>query len=424
MPPQLFRLLAFQSELHSALETVEQCDIQGMARTKSTRPTALSSELGDGDFAINYNSRTGRPIRKARKADSPFVDSAIAISDEESSEDEIVHALTSRSRKRKRSLSPLLSDIDDDVETFSENGSSDHDAIEVRPPPALAATTIPGMQVTLKNIVINVPPGHVGPIVLHLNPEMLVQPPPLPVKTGNSRQTPRVEKRRRTKQRHSNEPRAGFLDLPAELRNEIYRLTFVGDGRLNFANPTTFSKSAAFLRTCSQVHDEARSILYAENDFFFARRTSRYGSFWEDEWKELGFRSVRKFLKTIGPTNTGLIRNVSFQLEDAIPCLNPDKMSHEDRRFVHDDALMSILRHLGDYAQLQTLKLNFHGRRRVESTDERFLTNLKRVKADSVEFVKYPIGRGDSIYASDSKQEEPVRKMLLKTMVRRDKLYD
>lgn len=135
-------------------------------------------------------------------------------------------------------------------------------------------------------------------------------------------------------------------------------------------------------------------------------------------------QSVRKFLKSIGPTNTGLIRNIGLQLEDAIPCLNPDKMSHEDRRFVHDNALMSILRHLGDYTQLQTLKLNFHGRRRVESTDERFLNHLKRIKADSVMFVKYPIGRGDSIYASDSKQEEPVRKMLLKTMVRREKLYD
>ena len=126
----------------------------------------------------------------------------------------------------------------------------------------------------------------------------------------------------------------------------------------------------------------------------------------------------------IGPTNTSLIRHVSLQLEDATPCLNPDTMTHEARRFVHDDALMSTLRHLGDYAQLQTLKLNFHGRRRVETTDDRFLTYLKRVKADTVDLVKFPIGRVESVYATESKQEEPVRRMLMKTMVRKEKLYD
>ena len=135
-------------------------------------------------------------------------------------------------------------------------------------------------------------------------------------------------------------------------------------------------------------------------------------------------QSVRKFLKMIGPSNTSLIRHVSLQLEDATPCLNPDTMTHDARRFVHDDALMSTLRHLGDYAQLQTLKMNFHGRRKVETTDDRFLTYLKRVKADTVELVKFPIGRGEHLYATESKQEEPVRKMLLKAMVRKEKLYD
>lgn len=122
--------------------------------------------------------------------------------------------------------------------------------------------------------------------------------------------------------------------------------------------------------------------------------------------------------------NTSLIRHISFQFEDATPCLNPDTMSHEARRFVNDDILMSTLRHLGNYAQLQTLKLSFHGRRRVETTDDRFLTYLKRIKADKVEFAKYPIGRPDSAWASESKQEEAVRKMLSKAMVRREKLYE
>ena len=41
-----------------------------------------------------------------------------------------------------------------------------------------------------------------------------------------------------------------------------------------------------------------------------------------------------------------------------------------------------------------------------------------------MEFVKYPIGRGDSYFSSESKQEESVRKGVLKTMVRKHKLYD
>lgn len=99
-------------------------------------------------------------------------------------------------------------------------------------------------------------------------------------------------------------------------------------------------------------------------------------------------------------------------------------MSHEERRFVHDDGLMSILRHLGDYAQLQTLKLCFHGRRRVETSDDRFLAYLKRIRADTVELVKFPIGRPESVYAMESKQAEVVRKGLMKAMVRKEKLYD
>lgn len=306
MPPQLFRLLAHKTQLYDPVESIEQynSNITSMARTKPAKQAsqAMSSELGNGDFAVNFNTRTGRPIRKARKADSPFVDSAIAITDEETSEDEAVPMLTSRSRKRKRSPSPPLSDSDADEEELSDDGESDHDAIAVRPRCGPELDSTPGMmQVVLKDITINVPPGHVGPLVLHITPELMVPMPVAPTQTSK-RQMSRDQKRPTKKQCQSAEPntRAGFLDLPAELRNEIYRMTFVGEGRLTFANPTSFSKSAAFLRTCSQVHEEARSILYAENEFLFARRTSRYGSFWEDEWKELGFRvSVCEVASTV-----------------------------------------------------------------------------------------------------------------------------
>ncbi|KAI7539565.1 hypothetical protein KC331_g9682 [Hortaea werneckii] len=407
-----------------------------MPRTKQRKLAEISSELGDGDFAMDFHPRTGRPIRRSQKADSPFVDSAIAVTDEESSDDESIIAVSHhQSKKRKRSPSPPLSDDDYDFSSPSESRcESEGGSVPPRPQGmpqmslhAPTPVTCQGTQIVIKDLMVNVPLGHTGPIVLHLTPGLGGMPPPIgpphpssvPIgftrpQTSTPQPPPRSQPSRKT----------GFLDLPAELRNEIYRLTFVAKGRFALSRPTNFSRSAAFLRTCRQVHQEASGILYGENEFFFSRRSDRHGSFWQAEWSELGFKSIRKFLKTIGPANTAMIRHLSFQFEDATPCLNPDTMSHEDRRFVHDEALISILRHLGDYAQLQTLKLNFHGRRRVEATDERFLAYLTRIKADTVDLVRYPLTRPEIVFAMESKQAETVRKSLMKTMVRKVKLYD
>ncbi|KAI7434690.1 hypothetical protein KC336_g3784 [Hortaea werneckii] len=338
-----------------------------MPRTKQRKLAEISSELGDGDFAMDFHPRTGRPIRRSQKADSPFVDSAIAVTDEESSDDESIIAVSRHpSKKRKRSPSPPLSDDDYDFSSPSESRcESEGGAMPPRPQSmpemslhAPTPVTCQGTQIVIKDLMVNVPLGHTGPIVLHLTPGLGGMPPPI-----------------------------------------------------GPPHP-------------SSVHQEASGILYGENEFFFSRRSDRHGSFWQAEWSELGFKSIRKFLKTIGPANTSMIRHLSFQFEDATPCLNPDTMSHEDRRFVHDEALISILRHLGDYAQLQTLKLNFHGRRRVEATDERFLAYLTRIKADSVDLVRYPLTRPEIVFATESKQAETVRKSLMKTMVRKVKLYD
>ena len=126
-------------------------------------------------------------------------------------------------------------------------------------------------------------------------------------------------------------------------------------------------------------------------------------------------------LRSIGPTNTALIRRISFMLEDAVPCLNPSLRTNEERRFVHDDDLMSVLRHLGNHAQLQTIDLHFHGRRRVDRTDDRFLDYMKRLKADSVRFVDWP---PDSKYPRSSKQDESVKSTLLAHCTRKKKKFD
>lgn len=164
-----------------------------------------------------------------------------------------------------------------------------------------------------------------------------------------------------------------------------------------------------------------RSILYSENRFNIERRTQRYGSFWENEWRELGFLNVRKFTKSIGPSNLALIRHMTFMLEDAVPCLNPGMRTNEERRFVHDDDLMSVLRHLGNFGQLQTLELHFHGRRRVDRTDDRFLDYMKRIRADTVRFAEWPPG---SKYPRQSKQEDAVKAALLAACTRKRKKFD
>jgi len=422
-------LLHLHESCTTPLPSIELLGQMAPRRKSRAFNLAISSELGEG-IDNKTNMRTSRPLRKARKADSPFVDSAIAISDDEdnfgtSDEDALPKRL--QSRKRKRSVSPDLSTPAQEAHPTS-SADSEHE-IEVDPKPTTPPTSTPGavMHFTLSNMTITVPEGHQGPILLQIDPKSL----PGSIAAQPLAPRPSTKRPRTTAPAPTSAPtsppakkRSGFLDLPPELRNEIYRQVFVADTRLDFAKPTNFSRGAAFLRTCRQVHAEGRSILYAENDFFFSRRTSRFGSFWHDDWRELGFRAIHAFVKAIGAPNLALIRTCSLQLEDATPCLNPDSMTHDDRRFVNDDLLMSILRALGDHARLRTLRVNFHGRRRVEATDARFLEYLSRVKADELEFVKYPIGRGDSYFSSESKQEEGVRKMLVKSMVRKQKLYD
>jgi hypothetical protein len=54
-----------------------------------------------------------------------------------------------------------------------------------------------------------------------------------------------------------------FLHLPPELRNMIYRLLVCDDCTL--ARGSNAALHPAILRTCHQIHTEARSILYGEN---------------------------------------------------------------------------------------------------------------------------------------------------------------
>lgn len=374
----------------------------------------------------------GRKVNK----DSPFADSGIAISDPEDEGDAETIVLQ-KPRKRRRSPSPALSNngvaTDDESVSVHDGIFSDDDH---QHPTTLSSLdyVVPPVQLTF-----NVPVGHSGPFVVNLDVASLFQKSldarPGPTRRSSVRRSSLPSKaltQTNTNTQEVSESRvadpawAGFLDLPAELRNEIYALAFVSPDPFNFSSPQNFGRSAALLCTCRQIHDEGRTILYGENEFLFRRMTLRAGSFWVKDWNEVGFRSARKFLKAIGPSNTGFIRHITFSLEDAVPSLNPDLATAEERRFVHDDVLMSILRHLADYGQLQLLELHFQGRKSITRSDSRFLDYLTRVKADQVAFVKHPSCKGAGWYshAPESKQSDQVKAMCVRTMTRREKLYD
>ena len=137
-----------------------------MARTKP-KPTSRSAPPGspDGEF----NAKTGRPVRKLRApADSPFVDSALALSDEEEDDDESGEEVQAPSRKRKRSPSPHFSDDNEDPSAnLSDSPDDAEDAGEA------PTSDNPPFSVTIKNFTINIPVGHSGPLLLQLDPTSL-----------------------------------------------------------------------------------------------------------------------------------------------------------------------------------------------------------------------------------------------------------
>ena len=104
-----------------------------------------------------------------------------------------------------------------------------------------------------------------------------------------------------------------------------------------------------------------------------------------------------------------------------MPCLNPHLGSGEERRFVHDFNLHRILRSLARHACLETLTLHFHGRRRIERSDDEFLSLMCRLRADQVKFTKWP---PTSEWGTFSKHECAVEDLIIATCVRRKKFFE
>ncbi|CAD0083224.1 unnamed protein product [Aureobasidium vineae] len=252
------------------------------------------------------------------------------------------------------------------------------------------------------SLTIEVPRGHEGPLVVDLDiksllaqAQSLIRPLPTCLSprsvscadsgySSTSSVTSEISKPNTTSKR-------SFLDLPAEIRNQIYRLAFVSKDKLDFAYPNNFSRSSSLLRTCRQVHEEGRSILYSENTFYFQRRKKERAVRWTTDTYEIGYKDVQFFLKSIGLANVSLLRRLIIMFEDATPSMNTHLRDADERRFTNDEDLMDTLRILGDHTMLKTLDLCFQGRRMFYNKDEsRFIDNLTRIKADQVQCINNP----------------------------------
>ncbi|KAF2147127.1 uncharacterized protein K452DRAFT_293600 [Aplosporella prunicola CBS 121167] len=392
------------------------------SKSKSAQiKTSSSSDVGEGT-ETRYNPLTGRPIRDGagrKSLDVDYLDTIEALeedSGDEVSEDEEGQLRTRK--KRKRTPSPPLPPLP----PLPQNPE---DIRSREPTPDLHMS---GMT-NFTSLTFNVPPGFKGPFVVNLDDAAL---------SKLQSQTPRPVKRQRTRRNgapsHHNEdtinvaprefeesgkPRPGeigFVDLPPEIRNKIYRLLFVDKDAVDFERPFNFCRSSALLRANRQVYNEGRSVLYSENKFMFARNHNRRGNYWDAEQTEIGFKDFRVFLKSIGPTNISLLRDIEVIFTDAAPSATP-RITNEERRFVHDEHLIDCLRMLGENGRLKEARFSFAGRKIVGRTDYRFIDALRSIEVDKVDM------EHRNRYQYGYKIESDVKNELKKCMVRSKKLY-
>lgn len=181
----------------------------------------------------------------------------------------------------------------------------------------------------------------------------------------------------------------GLLSLSGEIRNRIYRLTMKDDNPVYFINGRNFEHSANLLRTCKQIYQEGRAILYGENEFIFERDPQKCGEFWRPKRTEIGYSNVRRFLEMIGPINIGLIRLIGLSFDDAPPSAAPDKC-HEERRYANDAHCLYMLKLLAKHGNFDRVTIGLYGRRKLSSVfDTQFINALKAVPAETVNF-KHP----------------------------------
>ncbi|KAI4134707.1 MAG: hypothetical protein LQ347_001289 [Umbilicaria vellea] len=378
------------------------------------------------DPPMTQTDRNGRPIRKSRgtavQRKTGFIDSSTIVvdgsdSDLTSSESDVPTAKEDNKRKRFSSSSPIegsselssplkgrkrlrrasstappaLSPAISPLQSRSSTPSTTPDERNTIMLPTKIATS--GISNTTLQLTFNVPQGHKGLFEVHIDLASLfgLSTTVTPTQISTTVKTATADTTAKSPIKPFSfllaivpKVGTGFNSLPAELRNRIYRLLFVGEP-FEFRTGKNFSRSAAFLRTSKRIHEEGRTVLYGENDFCFQRQHNPRGNFYDGSWKEVGYKDVRRFLEMIGFVNISLIRSVKIDFDDAAPSTSPGS-TVEQRRFLNDPHLIHFLKLLGLHGKLDYIKMGFYGRRYVYMSDKNFLDTLRQIKANKVEF--------------------------------------
>ncbi|KAF2445893.1 hypothetical protein P171DRAFT_329178, partial [Karstenula rhodostoma CBS 690.94] len=373
-----------------------------------------SPELGSSNFKTQYSKQTGRPIRRSAgkvKPTAGYVDSKV-IEDEyeepietpsEDDDGNIKSHQHKRKRKRKRSPSPEPPPLDDVIRNDEPDERSEDESVFQK------KSKLPPIE-----LQFNVPLGFHGPLVVKLDRSLLL--PDMAYDMRPRRAMKKIRAEPDPQPLDGQKKPLGFADLPAELRNKVYRHLFVTDETVKFPDAENMSRSSQFLSVSKLVHNEGCSILYGENKFRFDRNHKTRGPFWEPVPKEIGYKDIRQFLKMIGPENLVYLRDVTLFLSDALPSTTPE-LTHESRRYLHDEHLLDVLRTLRQ-TKLRKLNVLFTGRRSLARTDIKFVEYLMQIKADEV-----ISDLGTGWYYHNRKIESYVWKELKDKMTRKKKLY-
>ena len=190
-----------------------------------------------------------------------------------------------------------------------------------------------------------------------------------------------------------NPTRKGFMDLPIELREKVYRDVFTKElqTRITGRAQHTYPHSSALLRANKAIYHESRRYLYSENRFLFVPSTLITVTPYGQGWEELSYTHARQFLEDIGPENTGMLKDIGLSFEDRSPSGNPG-LTMDELRFESNKDVIWILEYLAKHGlRIEKLKLGFTGRRRMiargwDANVVEFLLALSRVKTDKLLF--------------------------------------
>jgi hypothetical protein len=165
--------------------------------------------------------------------------------------------------------------------------------------------------------------------------------------------------------------KATFMTLPIEIRLQIYLILFVtyyeesGGYRIRWAGRPKFFEYGVtrmhlgILRTCRQIYEEANSIFYTENNFYFRDA-----------------RNLLQFVNDIGHANLKLVKKVSFRNDTSSLWQLLDKLVDgqnvsENRKVVH------VMK------QLKYTAIEYPGGACGPTTEQNFALALKNVRAMS-----------------------------------------